>query len=173
MLLASLIFHYFLKTNSRLFYSILFSQRYVQGIKLAFKEILFRFVPYLFSYQCCCCLFLCEISFGAVAPICYAHLAAAQISQFLKFDELSERSSSHSGGPPAVPELPVLRKNVRSSMFFCWAELCERKASWKTYWVLSHDAVFGSRNDWSFKLLKTASTFHLLHKFLSSSDIGN
>ncbi|KAH6767821.1 Argonaute family protein, partial [Perilla frutescens var. hirtella] len=56
---------------------------------------------------------------SVVAPICYAHLAAAQVSQFIKFDEFSERSSSHSGGPPAVAELPVLNEKVRSSMFFC------------------------------------------------------
>ncbi|KAH6814845.1 Argonaute family protein [Perilla frutescens var. frutescens] len=56
---------------------------------------------------------------SVVAPICYAHLAAAQVSQFIKFDEFSERSSSHSGGPPAVAELPVLNDKVRSSMFFC------------------------------------------------------
>ncbi|KAK3010746.1 hypothetical protein RJ639_011299 [Escallonia herrerae] len=60
---------------------------------------------------------------SVVAPICYAHLAAAQMSQFVKFDELSETSSSHgaitsAGGVP-VPELPKLHPNVRSSMFFC------------------------------------------------------
>ncbi|KAL1552931.1 Protein argonaute 4A [Salvia divinorum] len=55
-----------------------------------------------------------------VAPICYAHLAAAQMSQFLKFEDLSDKSSSHSGGGgPSVPELPVLNEKVRSSMFFC------------------------------------------------------
>ncbi|KAK3031507.1 hypothetical protein RJ639_036021 [Escallonia herrerae] len=60
---------------------------------------------------------------SVVAPICYAHLAAAQMSQFVKFDELSETTSSHgritsAGGVP-VPELPKLHPNVRSSMFFC------------------------------------------------------
>ena len=61
-----------------------------------------------------------DLSFGAVAPICYAHLAAAQMSQFLKFEDLSDKSSSHSGGGgPTVPELPVLEEKVRSSMFFC------------------------------------------------------
>ncbi|KAM1124608.1 hypothetical protein ACFX11_040190 [Malus domestica] len=61
---------------------------------------------------------------SVVAPICYAHLAAAQISQFIKFDEMSETASSHGGGitvPGAVPvpELPKLHKNVINSMFFC------------------------------------------------------
>ncbi|XP_057981140.1 protein argonaute 4B-like, partial [Malania oleifera] len=58
-----------------------------------------------------------------VAPICYAHLAASQLLQFVKFDELSESSSSHGGltavGTVPVPELPQLHQNVRSSMFFC------------------------------------------------------
>ncbi|MCD7465547.1 Protein argonaute 4A [Datura stramonium] len=60
---------------------------------------------------------------SVVAPICYAHLAAAQMAQFIKFDELSETSSSHGGvstaGRVPVPALPRLHKNVRSSMFFC------------------------------------------------------
>ncbi|OIT31687.1 protein argonaute 4a [Nicotiana attenuata] len=60
---------------------------------------------------------------SVVAPICYAHLAAAQMSQFIKFDELSETSSSHGGvtavGGAPVPTLPRLHRNVRSSMFFC------------------------------------------------------
>ncbi|OIT40115.1 PREDICTED: protein argonaute 4A-like [Nicotiana attenuata] len=60
---------------------------------------------------------------SVVAPICYAHLAAAQMSQFIKFDELSETSSSHGGvtavGGAPVPALPRLHRNVRSSMFFC------------------------------------------------------
>ncbi|CAN4111345.1 unnamed protein product [Withania somnifera] len=60
---------------------------------------------------------------SVVAPICYAHLAAAQMAQFVKFDELSETSSSHGGvttsGSVLVPTLPKLHKNVRSSMFFC------------------------------------------------------
>ncbi|KAK9265533.1 hypothetical protein L1049_001716 [Liquidambar formosana] len=58
-----------------------------------------------------------------VAPVRYAHLAATQISQFLKFDDMSETSSSHGGltsaGAVPVPELPVLHPNVCSSMFFC------------------------------------------------------
>ncbi|KAI3928981.1 hypothetical protein MKW92_038943, partial [Papaver armeniacum] len=59
---------------------------------------------------------------SVVAPVCYAHLAAAQMLQFLKSDEMSE-SSSHGGVTSAtgvpVPELPRLHRNVRSSMFFC------------------------------------------------------
>ncbi|THG18855.1 hypothetical protein TEA_005634 [Camellia sinensis var. sinensis] len=58
-----------------------------------------------------------------VAPIRYAHLAATQISLFMKFEDMSETSSSHGGltsvGGPPVPELPKLHSNVCSSMFFC------------------------------------------------------
>jgi eukaryotic translation initiation factor 2C len=60
---------------------------------------------------------------SVVAPICYAHLAAAQVGQFMKFDESSESSSSHGGvtapGVIAVPQLPRLAENVANSMFFC------------------------------------------------------
>ncbi|XP_031382181.1 protein argonaute 16 isoform X2 [Punica granatum] len=49
-----------------------------------------------------------------VAPIYYAHLAARQMGQFVKFEDLSETSS---GGP--IPELPRLHEEVESSMFFC------------------------------------------------------
>uniref|UniRef100_A0A5B7CCF5 Argonaute 4 n=1 Tax=Davidia involucrata TaxID=16924 RepID=A0A5B7CCF5_DAVIN len=58
-----------------------------------------------------------------VAPVRYAHLAASMISLFMKFDDMSETSSSHGGltsvGDAPVPELPTLHKNVCSSMFFC------------------------------------------------------
>ncbi|XP_077241476.1 protein argonaute 4B-like [Tasmannia lanceolata] len=57
-----------------------------------------------------------------VAPIRYAHLAAAQVSQFMKFEDMSETSSGHGGitsaGPVPVQELPALHKNVCNSMFF-------------------------------------------------------
>nr|CAB3460514.1 unnamed protein product [Digitaria exilis] len=57
------------------------------------------------------------------APVCYAHLAAAQIGTFLKFEEMSDASSSQGGhtsvGSAPVPELPRLHEKVRSSMFFC------------------------------------------------------
>ncbi|CAN6331685.1 unnamed protein product [Urochloa humidicola] len=60
---------------------------------------------------------------SVVAPICYAHLAAAQVGTFLKFEETSDASSSQGGhtsaGSIPVPELPRLRKEVRNSMFFC------------------------------------------------------
>ncbi|PKA57956.1 Protein argonaute 4B [Apostasia shenzhenica] len=60
---------------------------------------------------------------SVVAPICYAHLAASQVGQFIKFEDKSETSSSQGGftaaGPAPVPELPRLHENVRSSMFFC------------------------------------------------------
>ncbi|KAL5719450.1 Protein argonaute 4A [Ranunculus cassubicifolius] len=58
-----------------------------------------------------------------VAPVCYAHLAAAQVAQFIKFDELSETSSGRGGvttsGSIPVQQLPRLHENVSSSMFFC------------------------------------------------------
>ncbi|XP_057953427.1 protein argonaute 4-like [Malania oleifera] len=60
---------------------------------------------------------------SVVAPICYAHLAATQVGQFMKFEEASETSSSHGGmttaGTVPVPQLPKLQENVCNSMFFC------------------------------------------------------
>lgn len=61
---------------------------------------------------------------SVVAPICYAHLAATQMSSFVKFEESSETSSSHGGGmtapgPVAVPQLPRLNEKVCNTMFFC------------------------------------------------------
>ncbi|PPD86818.1 hypothetical protein GOBAR_DD16215 [Gossypium barbadense] len=60
---------------------------------------------------------------SVVAPICYAHLAASQLGQFMKFEDASETSSSHGGvtapGAISVPQLPRLKDNVSSSMFFC------------------------------------------------------
>ncbi|TVU22650.1 hypothetical protein EJB05_32364, partial [Eragrostis curvula] len=56
---------------------------------------------------------------SVVAPVYYAHLAAAQVRQFFRLDETSETASSASGGSAPMPELPRLHKNVRSSMFFC------------------------------------------------------
>ncbi|XVF20204.1 hypothetical protein REPUB_Repub11eG0177800 [Reevesia pubescens] len=60
---------------------------------------------------------------SVVAPICYAHLAAAQLGTFMKFEDMSETSSSHGGvtapGAVPVPQLPKLKENVSSSMFFC------------------------------------------------------
>ncbi|XP_022728690.1 protein argonaute 4-like [Durio zibethinus] len=51
----------------------------------------------------------------AVAPICYAHLAASQLGTFLKFDEAPETSSSQGGvtasGAVPVPQLPWLNNN--------------------------------------------------------------
>ncbi|OWM63096.1 hypothetical protein CDL15_Pgr008012 [Punica granatum] len=59
---------------------------------------------------------------SVVAPISYAHLAAAQVGQFVKFKEMSNSASSHGGvtssGGITAPELPQLHKNVRDSMFF-------------------------------------------------------
>uniref|UniRef100_A0A453T8R4 Piwi domain-containing protein n=1 Tax=Aegilops tauschii subsp. strangulata TaxID=200361 RepID=A0A453T8R4_AEGTS len=49
---------------------------------------------------------------SVVAPIMYAHLAAAQVGTFVKLEDMS-------AGSIPVPELPRLHENVRSSMFFC------------------------------------------------------
>ncbi|XP_020203105.1 protein argonaute 16 isoform X2 [Cajanus cajan] len=57
------------------------------------------------------------IATSVVAPVSYAHHAAAQMGQFFNFDDLSETSDSEGNIP--IPELPRLHKNVRSSMFFC------------------------------------------------------
>ncbi|GFP97604.1 protein argonaute 4 [Phtheirospermum japonicum] len=47
-----------------------------------------------------------------VAPICYAHLAATQLGQWMKFEEKSETSSSHNGtAAPAVTPMPTLNEN--------------------------------------------------------------
>lgn len=46
-----------------------------------------------------------------VAPVRYAHLAAAQVAQFTKFEGISEDGK--------VPELPRLHENVEGNMFFC------------------------------------------------------
>ncbi|KAK6144115.1 hypothetical protein DH2020_020935 [Rehmannia glutinosa] len=57
---------------------------------------------------------------SVVAPICYAHLAATQLGQWMKFEDKSETSSSHNGtAPPAVTPMPTLKESVRNSMFFC------------------------------------------------------
>ncbi|PPD67966.1 hypothetical protein GOBAR_DD35158 [Gossypium barbadense] len=60
---------------------------------------------------------------SVVAPICYAHLAAAQVGTFMKFEDASETNSSHGGvtapGAISVPQLPRLKENVCNSMFFC------------------------------------------------------
>ncbi|KAK4492323.1 hypothetical protein RD792_003126 [Penstemon davidsonii] len=60
---------------------------------------------------------------SVVAPICYAHLAATQLGQWMKFEDMSETSSSHNGAAPgvapAVPPMPKLDDKVRNSMFFC------------------------------------------------------
>lgn len=52
-----------------------------------------------------------------VAPIFYAHLAAHQMGQFLKFEDFSESSSGQESIP--VPQLPRLHEDVAGSMFFC------------------------------------------------------
>ena len=59
------------------------------------------------------------IATSIVAPICYAHFAAQQMGQFLKFEEFSETSSAHmtSAGSIPVEDLPRLNQKVVGSMF--------------------------------------------------------
>ncbi|KAK9289497.1 hypothetical protein L1049_007652 [Liquidambar formosana] len=63
------------------------------------------------------------MAISEVAPVRYAHLAATQTSQFMKFEDMLKTSSSQGGltssGCTPIPELPTLHKNVCSSMFFC------------------------------------------------------
>ncbi|KAL0904600.1 hypothetical protein M5K25_026728 [Dendrobium thyrsiflorum] len=67
--------------------------------------------------------YVCQRSTSAisvVAPIRYAHLAAHQMSQFIKFDDFSEISSQNGeDGNLVIPEMPRLHEEVRESMFFC------------------------------------------------------
>ncbi|OMO91480.1 Argonaute/Dicer protein, PAZ [Corchorus olitorius] len=61
---------------------------------------------------------------SVVAPVYYAHLAAAQMGSFMKSEGASETSSSSNGGVTVpgdvgVPEMPRLTDNVCNSMFFC------------------------------------------------------
>ncbi|XP_019159475.1 PREDICTED: protein argonaute 16 [Ipomoea nil] len=53
-----------------------------------------------------------------VAPVYYAHLAARQVGQFVKFEDPSETSSEQKS-ITTVPELPRLHEEVDNSMFFC------------------------------------------------------
>ncbi|KAL5102512.1 hypothetical protein RYX36_006839, partial [Vicia faba] len=57
-------------------------------------------------------------SISVVAQICYAHLVASQIGQFIKFKDISETTSVLGGinGSPA-PQPPKLRESVCNSMF--------------------------------------------------------
>ncbi|XP_051141870.1 protein argonaute 4 [Andrographis paniculata] len=63
---------------------------------------------------------------SVVAPICYAHLAATQLGQWMKYEDASETSSSHNeagsganANAPPVPAMPKLNESVCNSMFFC------------------------------------------------------
>lgn len=85
----------------------------------SFHNIIFN----SFSWSNC---YLISFHFSA-APICYAHLAASQMSQFINFEELPETSSERgtitSSGSLSIPELPRLHKDVNGSMFFCWGSI--------------------------------------------------
>lgn len=67
--------------------------------------------------------YVCQRSTTAisvVAPIHYAHLAAHQMSRFIKFDDFTDVSSQEDEGwNSAIPEMPRLHEDVRESMFFC------------------------------------------------------
>ncbi|CAA7061179.1 unnamed protein product [Microthlaspi erraticum] len=58
-----------------------------------------------------------------VAPVYYAHLAAAQMGTVMKSEDLLETLSSHDGvttsGAVYVPPMPKLNERVATSMFFC------------------------------------------------------
>lgn len=62
---------------------------------------------------------------STVAPVAYAHLAASQISQFVKFNDYYSDTSFSSGGrhggdtPQPFQALPRLHESVESNMFFC------------------------------------------------------
>ncbi|KAJ0984406.1 hypothetical protein J5N97_002762 [Dioscorea zingiberensis] len=57
---------------------------------------------------------------SVVAPICYAHLAAYQVSQSFKFEDFTDTSSGNGSNAAArIPELPRLDEKVATSMFFC------------------------------------------------------
>ncbi|XP_010688916.2 protein argonaute 16 [Beta vulgaris subsp. vulgaris] len=60
---------------------------------------------------------------SVAAPISYAHHAARQVGQFVKFTEPLENGSENNGftssGSISVPELPALHDNVKDTMFFC------------------------------------------------------
>jgi len=59
--------------------------------------------------------------FSSVAPIYYAHHAAAQMRKFMNFDDLSSEASPSpdSDGNIPIQELPRLHTDVWDSMFFC------------------------------------------------------
>ncbi|KAK3159885.1 hypothetical protein QOZ80_1BG0052310 [Eleusine coracana subsp. coracana] len=60
--------------------------------------------------------YVCQRSTSAisiVAPVYYAHLAAAQARQFVRLDDMSETASSASGDSAPVPTLPQLHKNCQ------------------------------------------------------------
>ncbi|AET01083.2 hypothetical protein MtrunA17_Chr5g0448711 [Medicago truncatula] len=73
-------------------------------MKLAFLQMIYRSL---------CTLYL------MFAPICYVHLAAAQVAQFMKFENISETSSSQGGNnASSIPQLPKFHTKVWNSMFF-------------------------------------------------------
>ena len=64
-----------------------------------------------------------------MAPICYAHLAAAQVAQMIKPEDYSSgpsssqaaaSSSSQAAAAAApIPKLPLFHEAVADTMFFC------------------------------------------------------
>ncbi|PPS03853.1 hypothetical protein GOBAR_AA16814 [Gossypium barbadense] len=54
-----------------------------------------------------------------VAPICYAHLAASQLGQFMKIRDASETSSSHAPRVISVPQLSKLKDKVSNFILVC------------------------------------------------------
>ncbi|CAN7140562.1 unnamed protein product [Brassica rapa subsp. narinosa] len=80
------------------------------------------------------------LSFFAVAPVMYAHLAAAQMSTAVKFEDSSETSSRHGGITTSeaelVPPMPKLNANVASSI-----EGCCGGGDGKTEMILTEEAL--------------------------------
>ncbi|KAL6009687.1 hypothetical protein ACLOJK_000116 [Asimina triloba] len=97
---------------------------------LSYVELFFR----LFRYQ------RSMTAISIVAPISYAHLAATQLSHFVKFDDSSETSSSQGGftsaGPVPVPELPMLHKDV------CFINLFSHSIARAVGWIIARFAFF-------------------------------
>lgn len=119
-LVTNIFFHLF--QLSKKYYCNLYWWVYYIPLLVFHKENLFELSQFLIPLYLSNS-WLIILSLFTVAPICYAHLAASQMGQFIKFEDSSDTSITSAGSVP-VPELPRLHKNVESSMFFCWDTDC-------------------------------------------------
>lgn len=119
-LVTNIFFHLF--QLSKKYYCNLYWWVYYMPLLVFHKENLFELSQFLIPLYLSNS-WLIILSLFTVAPICYAHLAASQMGQFIKFEDSSDTSITSAGSVP-VPELPRLHKNVESSMFFCWDTDC-------------------------------------------------